>query len=322
MRRWFTRVLMIGLVAMTLLAGTASTATAAGDSALDRRIVSDALPGWTRLPNTLLERLAATERGAVSGATSLPVTVAAEGWSQGTQSIIVVLLEFPAGAPLGDFKPRDAVVGACATSTLSGPKTLQSYAGITGSAEATCAGRSSAGVPLSATVMAWQQQSFFALVIGNRFVPSQLESFAVKQDAALTATSSPINNPSDPGSSVWVVFVIVGVAIVLGLIVFLLMARSRSRMPAPVQALGGPASFGPPTAYGSPTYGSPAYGTPSASPSAAAAPGAFAPPAAPTPPPAAEPGWQPIDGDPTRIAYWDGSEFTARKRWDGSNWVD
>jgi hypothetical protein len=36
----------------------------------------------------------------------------------------------------------------------------------------------------------------------------------------------------------------------------------------------------------------------------------------------AEPGWQPIDGDPTRIAYWDGTRFTAWKRWDGANWVD
>jgi len=304
--RVFTRVAMVGLVAVTTLAGTATSATAAGDSALDGRIVSDALPGWTRLPSTLLDRLVATERGAVSGATSLNVTVAAEGWSLGTRSIIVVLLEFPAGATLGQVKPRAAVVGACATSTLSAPRTLHSYAGITGSAEATCAGRTSAGIPLSATVMAWQRQSVFALVIGNRFVPTELESFAVKQDAALTAASSPINNSSGSGSSVWVVLVIVGVAVVLGLIVFLLVARSRARMPAPVQALGGPLSSGVPTAYGTPSYSAPSYS-------------AFAPPAAP---PAAEPGWQPVNGDPTRIAYWNGSQFTAWKRWDGSSWVD
>jgi hypothetical protein len=82
------------------------------------------------------------------------------------------------------------------------------------------------------------------------------------------------------------VFVIVGVAIAFGLIAFLLVARSRSRMPAPVQALSGQSVYMTPVR------------------------------------PAAAPGWQSVDGDPARIAYWDGARFTAWKRWDGANWVD
>jgi hypothetical protein len=34
------------------------------------------------------------------------------------------------------------------------------------------------------------------------------------------------------------------------------------------------------------------------------------------------PGWYPEGDDPSTMRYWDGSAFTSRRRWDGSNWVD
>jgi hypothetical protein len=295
----------MGIILATTLLLTASmtTVSAAGDASLERRIVKDALPGWTPLPNEVLERLAASEQGGVSGATSRKVTVAADGWRRGPQSLLVVLIAFPDSAPPSDFRPRDAVTAACATGTLSAPRTLETYSAIAGSAEATCAGRNGSGVAVAATVMAWKQQSVFALVIGNRFTKRELETFAVKQDAALSAKPSQIGHESDSGSAAWAVFVIIAVAIVLGLIVFLLVARSRSRMPAPVQALSGYSAY-------SNTY------LPPATKSAFAAPAPT--PAAPT----AESGWQPVEGDHTRIAYWDGTRFTAWMRWDGTNWVD
>ena len=34
------------------------------------------------------------------------------------------------------------------------------------------------------------------------------------------------------------------------------------------------------------------------------------------------PGWYPEDGDPHTMRYWDGATFTARRRWNGSAWLD
>jgi hypothetical protein len=34
------------------------------------------------------------------------------------------------------------------------------------------------------------------------------------------------------------------------------------------------------------------------------------------------PGWHPVQGDRTRIAYWDGSRWSAYLNWDGRQWVD
>ena len=34
------------------------------------------------------------------------------------------------------------------------------------------------------------------------------------------------------------------------------------------------------------------------------------------------PGWHPVQGDRTRLAYWDGSTWAAYLHWDGRQWVD
>jgi hypothetical protein len=38
--------------------------------------------------------------------------------------------------------------------------------------------------------------------------------------------------------------------------------------------------------------------------------------------PTAAPGWHPVQGDQTRLAYWDGTQWAAYRRWDGTQWVD
>jgi hypothetical protein len=34
------------------------------------------------------------------------------------------------------------------------------------------------------------------------------------------------------------------------------------------------------------------------------------------------PGWHPVQGDRTRLAYWDGSNWSAYLQWDGRQWTD
>ncbi len=87
----------------------------------------------------------------------------------------------------------------------------------------------------------------------------------------------------------------------------------------------------------SPFAGGASYGAaagPMASPmlsdDATVSAGPLAPPpdaAAPAPagPAAGQPievGWHPVEGDPNRQQYWDGAEWTAHLRWDGTAWVD
>jgi hypothetical protein len=205
---------------------------------------------------------------------------------------VVVLVSFPNGDIPNDFRARDAVIGACGSATRSAPRSMKAYAPIADSTEAMCQGTSATGVSVDAAVIAWRQGHMFVLAIGNRFATSQLEDFALAQHAALPAPVAGESSGSS-GSSNTALFVIIGIVAAIGAAVLIaVISRSRHQMPASVQALSTPVG--------------------------AAARSTFAPPTAP----ALSPGWQPVDGDPTRIAYWDGTRFTAWKRWDGANWVD
>jgi hypothetical protein len=144
--------------------------------------------------------------------------------------------------------------------------------------------------------MAWRQGNIFVLTIGNRFATSQLEDFARAQHSALPAPPTGQSSGSS-GSSNTELFVIIGIVAAIGVAVLIVViSRSRNQMPPPVQALSTP------------------VGAPARSP--------FAAPSAPVTRGGLAPGWQPVAGDPTRIAYWDGTRFTAWKRWDGTDWVD
>jgi hypothetical protein len=370
---------MVMIAGVVLLAGMASSASAAGDAAVDTLIVKNALPGWIQVSDSVLNLTVANERRAVGAVTGHTFQVGVDGWAEGDQSLIVVLISFPNGDVPSNFRARDAVIGACGAASRNAPRNLHSYPLITGSTEAQCSGTTTAGAPIDAAVMSWQKKDIFALVIGNRFTASELERFAVSQDAALpgdvsapspapsVGDSSSTSSSSRAGEIVGALFLIA----LVGGVVFLLIARSRAKMPAPVQALRGPGGsapyspFAPPAAAPVNTPGAAAPASPyatsepqpqsqapassspfvtnasAASPSpfvanaSAASPSPFvtsAPAASPSPvaapasasaaPRGAAPGWQPIDGDPTRIAYWDGTAYTAWKRWDGSNWID
>jgi hypothetical protein len=341
MRSICVRAVLVATAVAALVAGTVATAFAAGDPAVDQLIVTNALPGWTRIPDSALESTVASERSAIGTATTHAFQVGVEGWSRADQSVIVAMISFPNGDPPGDFRARDAVVGACGVATHSAPRDMQPYIAITGSTEARCTGTSSSGVAIDASVMSWQKDNVFAIVIGNQVPTADLETFALAQDEALPSSGpNPVRAKTDSNSNTGL-FVIAGLAAVIGAaILWVVVARSRNQAPAPVQALSTPVGAAARSPYATPAPSPFAAPAPSPSPFSTAVPSPFttaapSPSASPAPtpspfataaPPTATatqaPGWQQVDGDPTRIAYWDGSKFTAWKRWDGSAWVE
>lgn len=42
----------------------------------------------------------------------------------------------------------------------------------------------------------------------------------------------------------------------------------------------------------------------------------------PTPAQPLDQGWHPVAGNSQHLAYWDGTQWTAQLRWDGSSWID
>lgn len=45
------------------------------------------------------------------------------------------------------------------------------------------------------------------------------------------------------------------------------------------------------------------------------------PPAPTLPPPVVAPGWKTDPVDSSHVAYWDGMQYTAHRRWNGTEWV-
>ena len=37
--------------------------------------------------------------------------------------------------------------------------------------------------------------------------------------------------------------------------------------------------------------------------------------------PQTTPGWHPIQGDPSKLRYWDGTQWTGHLEWDGQQWA-
>ncbi|MDQ1481521.1 MAG: hypothetical protein QOI44_2382, partial [Actinomycetota bacterium] len=198
MRHIGARLLMVLFAITAVVAGAPTSASGAGDPEVDGLIVQGALPGWAPVPTAALEQAVTTERTAMRAATDHTFQLAVEGWRQGSQSLVVVLVSFPDGDVPNDFRARDAVIGACGAATRSAPRSMTSYALIADSTEAMCQGTSAAGVRVDAAVMAWRQGHIFVLTIGNRFATSELEDFALAQHAALPA---PVAGQSSGSSS-------------------------------------------------------------------------------------------------------------------------
>ncbi len=214
------------------------------------------------------------------------------------------------------------------------PTSVGLYAPIPDSSEARCSGTSVSGTTLSVVSLAWAKRNVLALVIGSGLAPTQVESIAAKQDAALPAGG--VDRTSGDSSSgdvvVGVIVLIVALALVVGVVVWVLVARQRRRQRASLLAGGFPMPMG--------SGPQPPYGVVSArSPAAPLAPVVPVAPAAPAPAavgsssgdggttgsgssPAAAPGWYPIAGDPHHVGYWDGNRWSAQRRWDGAAWTD
>ena len=170
----------------------------------------------------------------------------------------------------------------------------------------------STGTTYSVDNLSWAKRNVFALIIAAGLPSTQVEAIASSQDAI---PSSGVKL-SDGGAGLAViggVFIAIVIALIVGVPVGLLV-RSRRRKPVPGFAasnwtIAPGDDWSVPSSPASPAPSVTAWGTP-------------VPAAAPAPAQPTQPGWQPVAGDQYRQAYWDGSRWTAQKRWDGTNWID
>jgi hypothetical protein len=309
-----------------LVCTSASALGAAGDTTLDRLIVKSPVPGWDPIDAARIEHVAATESQVISAAANEPVKVAVRGWQSGRSSIVIILSRFPQDVPTPDLNARQAVISACTSATNSSNSNVHVYEGLATASEASCTGRTANGTPLSVDNLSWAKRNVFALIISSGLPAAEVEAIAGGQDALIPASG--VSRDSGSAASVigGAVFAIV-VVLIIG-VPIALFVRSRRNKPVPGFATtnwsiapGGDWSMPaqPPPTSAAPGASTGAWGTPAPYP----APGQPPPASQPAPAPAAmQPGWQPVAGDPYRQAYWDGSRWTAQKRWDGTNWID
>lgn len=280
-----------------IVLSSAAPAWAAGDAALDHLIVTSPVPGWVPLDAATIERVASTEQRTVSAVTNLSVEVAAEGWHSGRDNVIIILSRFSRDVPGAEANARQAVISACAAATNNPGADVRTYAALPTASEATCSGRSATGVTYSIDTLSWAKRNVFALIVSAGLTSAQVEGIASSQDALIP--SDGVLAGSGSNSVIGAALIGAVVALVIGVPIGLFV-RSRRQKPVPMFAASSSWTVAPGGDWSVPAQPPPAQSAP-------------APMAA---------GWQPVEGDPHRQAYWDGSRWTAQKRWDGTNWID
>jgi hypothetical protein len=151
----------------------------------------------------------------------------------------------------------------------------------------------------------------------DEFPATQVESWARQEVAAISSAGL---GGSGGSSGNDLPYILLGVAVVVLFVAAFVVVRRRRAVPAFAVA---DQTFQrlPETTYTQPTAVSVTRSSP---PPPSFQVGVSPPPfniagvAAPT----ITPGWHPVDGDPTKVAYWDGEKWAAYRQWDGLQWVD
>ena len=289
-------------------------------------------------------------------------STAVDGWQspQGASSdSLVVFLVESVGASTSNMSPGSLVSGFCSGATNVNNVPTSPIPNVPSSAIATCSDTTESVTVGGATKgnLIELISSFGTSPLGE----SAVEQVVGDQLDALPASTSSGTKPSGAttsgsggGSNTAIIIGGAGGGVVVvlgGVLAFVLLRKRRSQASPggglhagpgasvdPVSAMG----FGPPGVHPSPPVGVPPVGvqpvgtplpqaeaTPSHDPWGGSDPGWVssldAPPVTghhPDASPSSAPGWYPEGGDSETMRYWDGTTFTARRRWNGSLWVD
>ncbi len=312
----------------------APTAAAVGNSTLDALIVAPSSPGWKTAPVSevaaIVARITKLDDDAVSSVGG-SVQVAGQLWTDPASRALlaVTLVRWPAN--VGNLSQLVATSARqeCVEVGGDNPAAGHSVPGVPSSVTESCTG-TRASASISGTIAAAHRGNVSELVetysLGPTGVPmpaSQLDALAATQYRRLPAVPSNVST-------------LVGTAVAVAAAVSLLavvVRRSRRRgrtVPAAPGGLG-PVPWPAASANGFPPP-SAAYPPPTAQPvSQVSAQPVSQVPAEQTarPGPATgqalaalggAPGWHPVDGDPHRLHFWDGTRWTSPVRWDGAAW--
>jgi hypothetical protein len=286
-------------VAVVAVAGPLALAgPAAGETTLESATAITPPAGWVLAPAAETDAQVAQQAPIVAGAQHLTYTFASKEWTQpnSTNQLTVTLWAYATQ----DISRVEATVKAEKPTCPSGETaTTTTAAGIAGSKETVCASPS-AGSHASTygfTEIGWFTADVYASVRAIGVPTAQLAT-----DAHQVAEAIPAGGvPATPGGSSNRSLYVAGFAVVvIGAAALLVLHRRRAGQ-------GGAAVPVYQSAGSSGSSWNPAP-APAVTPSDTA--------------PAVAPGWHPLPGDPTKTAYWDGTQWAAYRQWDGQQWVD
>jgi hypothetical protein len=316
--------LVATLGASMVLSGPAA---AEGDPALDNALNITPPAGWVLAPSSVSDAQVGQDEQIVGEITHVEFKVAVKEWTQpnSTNQLTAALLAY-SSQEIGQIKNRvEGVKQVCGQGQTAVTATV---AGIPGSTETSCStpppGGTKPGVATTYdfTDISWFTGDTYATVSAIGVPPAQVAS-----DARTIAGAIPTGGFSVASGSSSDLFLLIGAgaAVVLGAVLFVLWRRRRAAGIAgagPYQPfLPTASSWSPAPAYSAPGEASPAAATNTRQPTETTAPlPSFRP--APAAAPAVAPGWHPLPGDPTKTAYWDGTQWAAFRQWDGHQWVD
>ncbi len=318
-------------VAGALLVG-ASAAHAAGDPTLSRLIIPDPEPGWSNLSTTETDDFQTqlqTELQTLQSQNQT-FTSAVAGWQSpsgnSSDSLVVFLVE-AVGGSTQNITAANLASGFCSGATNTNSVATPPIPNVPSSAIATCSDTTESVTVGTATksnlieMIASFGTSPLAVSNVEQVVGDQLDALPSSTSGTTTAPAPSSSGGSSGGSNTGIIIGGAGgggVVVIGGVLAFVLLRRRRS---APATAGAAPVA---------PTSGPPSPpGVPGHDPWGGADPGWVS--SLDVPPtsdhqadalPGSAPGWYPEGGDPETMRYWDGTTFTARKRWNGSAWVD
>jgi hypothetical protein len=319
------------LGAPLLLSGPAA---AAGDPTLDNAIAITPPAGWVLAPSALSDAQVTEEEQIVTEAQRVDYKFASKEWTQpNTTNQLAVTLWAYSAQEISQVKTQiEAERQVCGQGQTA---VTGSVAGIPGSTQTACSTAQPNGTtagPASTTYdftnISWFTGDTHAEVHAVGVPPAQVAADALAVAKAIPPGGFAVGSASSKST---LVLIGAGIAIVAVAAVIVVRRRRQTGLTNPLADAPQPFpstanSWNATPAYSPVDSASPAPAAVARQPTEVMAPLPAFRPVAPVAPAAAAaaaaPGWHPLPGDPTKTAYWDGTQWAAFRQWDGQQWVD